>query len=509
MTQQPDTRDPIEQAIARCDTALAQSKAHLDAFHADLAAIEARSGDRAVLYPTTDRIPLRPADLRTAVTNGIWAPEPTRPEPTEADRIEMERDDLRIQLHRERAETAAMVRDRDAALDERDQARREHGEALAHLTDAWAAFNRAGLQSPTASVADLIGQLAAERTRTVERLVAAMDERDQTRADVHRDIARDISYLAADPALLRDWLTTCQPAPVSYGELLHHLGEKIGRGDTTTPEPADDGQDDELDAADVAELLERGETVRVDTDGRIWRPGPGGTWTRADLHADSETELEAECGPTRMVLLIDIETDDEQDDEGDDKLPVWAAQLLAALDAWAQHWHRRRLDCVTPAQQHDTALLAAYDACLAGDGTPGSAPAGAQDAADAAWDALDEAMRPVLVQVADRAGRDATLAQIAADTTQHQAAVLTDTDTDHMSPAYPTTLSPLHMARGTGPGEAERDCPCPKAACGAVDSTRTDPGCTQHPAALARTMRSMHRADRCPANNPANAAREG
>ncbi|MFI1197724.1 hypothetical protein ACH4T9_31310 [Micromonospora sp. NPDC020750] len=130
--------------------------------------------------------------INAARTAGIWAPEPTRPVPTTADRLaeaarntsptraldlEAERDDLRIQLHREQAETCNMVRDRDEVIRERDQAREtaeyrygllvtaaaERDEARGTITAAWAALNAAGLQSPTDSVADLIARLAAQR----------------------------------------------------------------------------------------------------------------------------------------------------------------------------------------------------------------------------------------------------------------------------------------------------------------------------------------------------------
>lgn len=56
-----------------------------------------------------------------------------------------------------------------------------------------------------------------------------------------------------------------------------------------------------------------------------------------------------------------------------------------------------------------------------------------------------------------------------------------------------------HVTRGTGPSHLEANCPCPKEACGAVDSARAVDACTQHPAARARTMRNIHLASECPA----------
>ncbi|MGC5033054.1 hypothetical protein [Micromonospora sp. DT229] len=69
--------------------------------------------------------------------------------------------------------------------------------------------------------------------------------------------------------------------------------------------------------------------------------------------------------------------------------------------------------------------------------------------------------------------------------------------------AQTTTLpTGWHITRGTGPSDLENGCPCPKAACGAVDTEHTNPTCDQHPPSKARTMRHMHRADQCPATAP-------
>ncbi|MCZ7434781.1 hypothetical protein O7598_31280 [Micromonospora sp. WMMC241] len=62
-----------------------------------------------------------------------------------------------------------------------------------------------------------------------------------------------------------------------------------------------------------------------------------------------------------------------------------------------------------------------------------------------------------------------------------------------------TLPAAFHVTRGTWPGFPEANCPCPKEPCGSVDTRRADPACEQHPAGRARTMRQMHRADRCPA----------
>lgn len=84
---------------------------------------------------------------------------------------------------------------------------------------------------------DHAGQAADDRSQD-RAIREALAERDQARAElaaaratVHRDIARHLGWLATDTALLRDWLTTCDPMPTSYAELLGHLAHKIGRGD--------------------------------------------------------------------------------------------------------------------------------------------------------------------------------------------------------------------------------------------------------------------------------------
>lgn len=58
-----------------------------------------------------------------------------------------------------------------------------------------------------------------------------------------------------------------------------------------------------------------------------------------------------------------------------------------------------------------------------------------------------------------------------------------------------------HIGRSwAGMGDPlERDCPCPKAACGLVIEDQADRACGQHPPSRAQTMRQRHPADRCPA----------
>ncbi|MEU4777489.1 hypothetical protein [Micromonospora sp. NPDC023633] len=128
--------------------------------------------------------------------------------------------DARDQLD---ARAATAEQERDDALDDLRELRAHHTELHTRLN---------------ATENDLRSQ-----TRAVRKALA---ERDQAREHVHHDIARQIAMLATDPSLLRDWLTTCQPQPTGFGELLHALADKLRK-----PSPAGLGsscraQEDEL-----------------------------------------------------------------------------------------------------------------------------------------------------------------------------------------------------------------------------------------------------------------------
>ncbi|WP_328339491.1 hypothetical protein [Micromonospora sp. NBC_00421] len=373
---------------------------------------------------------------------------------TEAPMPDQPRTDDRIPLRTTELSTAGLL---DHVTRDRDEARTDLGQALAQLTDAWAALNAAGYAHPVASVADLIRQCAADRDAAVSRLNhtrttahkleverddlriqlgraegdnrAMMRDRDEViaerdkaraqladaRADTHRDIARQIRILADDPTVLRWWLDTCDPTPTGFGELLGHLAEKIGRGDTT--------------------------------------PSPG-------------------SGPTRVHELPAL---------------VFNAISRALQDVWP-------ISVPLPVvrERCTAAVLAALDAepTRAAPEQPGH----------------DDQCTPPLCAACGCwcHGVEQAVAQIAAEAAQHQADVAAGRVDDHLGgpPAG------YHITRGAGPTDLEAGCPCGKAPCGSVDTRRTDPACEQHPADRARTMRQMHLADQCPANNPAN-TREG
>ncbi|MEV4767773.1 hypothetical protein [Micromonospora humida] len=226
-----------------------------------------------------DRIPLRTAELSTA---GLLAQAQAA-----AHALEVERDDLRIQLHRAESETRAMVRDRDAVIVERDQARatvatveREHHESLAALSAVWAALNRGGYSHPTATAAELVEQAVTDRNNA--RDTAAF------RAGVielHIDDARAARTVIDAVRAWRDHHGTASDHAARLDDLQAALA-----------------------AYDSGDPLEDDESVLVDNRGRIWRVGPGDTWRHPVDGVLSWQALEAfDAHPALLVWL------DEQD----------------------------------------------------------------------------------------------------------------------------------------------------------------------------------------------------
>lgn len=58
--------------------------------------------------------------------------------------------------------------------------------------------------------------------------------------------------------------------------------------------------------------------------------------------------------------------------------------------------------------------------------------------------------------------------------------------------------SSLHISRSWSDTRLEDACPCPKAACGFVDTAQVDPECPEHPMRRAKTIRRGHDAKDCP-----------
>ncbi|MFI6228901.1 hypothetical protein ACIBCR_16480 [Micromonospora echinospora] len=70
----------------------------------------------------------------------------------------------------------------------------------------------------------------------------------------------------------------------------------------------DDLTEDDVDA--LTQALEKADSARIDRDGDLWRPTTDGRWTCPGLDRLTLDELEDGWGPTRPVLLVDIEPDD-------------------------------------------------------------------------------------------------------------------------------------------------------------------------------------------------------
>jgi hypothetical protein len=101
----------------------------------------------------------------------------------------------------------------------------------------------------------------------------------------------------------------------------------------------DDLTEDDVDA--LAQALEKADSARIDRDGDLWRPTTDGRWTCPGLDRLTLDELEDGWGPTRAVLLVDIEPDDS--DQADalgspapraQELPAWVLDLVRGLDRY-------------------------------------------------------------------------------------------------------------------------------------------------------------------------------
>jgi hypothetical protein len=60
-------------------------------------------------------------------------------------------------------------------------------------------------------------------------------------------------------------------------------------------------------------------------------------------------------------------------------------------------------------------------------------------------------------------------------------------------------MTGYHIGRSwAGQRFIEDECPCPKAPCGLVDESATDPTCPEHPPERCKTMRQRHSPEQCP-----------
>lgn len=58
----------------------------------------------------------------------------------------------------------------------------------------------------------------------------------------------------------------------------------------------------------------------------------------------------------------------------------------------------------------------------------------------------------------------------------------------------------MHIGRSFSDTRLEDSCPCPKEACGLVNTNNISPDCDQHPPERAKTLRQVHKSDECPSN---------
>lgn len=58
----------------------------------------------------------------------------------------------------------------------------------------------------------------------------------------------------------------------------------------------------------------------------------------------------------------------------------------------------------------------------------------------------------------------------------------------------------MHIGRSFSDTRLEDLCPCPKEACGLVNTDNISPDCDQHPPERAKTLRQVHKGDECPSN---------
>ncbi|WP_194821282.1 hypothetical protein [Micromonospora sp. S-DT3-3-22] len=414
--------------------------------------------------------------------------------------LEVERDDLRIQLHREQADGRAMMRDRDEVIRERDKAREQLDNVTADLDHAQSVADR--LREQLRANGTLLTRLR-DLAEQADRAWAAHDTvGEPAPADnpavlpaVLRAAARDLRLLADDHAA----------DSLGFG-----IGWAADRLDAWADNPDDDGTAERDDCERLADAMERAESVRIDTRDVIWRTAPDGRWQHPLYGLHTLDEIHDKYGQTCTALMLATEPEDEEEEVG-------RCEHDVSLD---DECRQCLIDTYGPDAGDSQPAVHAP--------SPGSGPARALDVAERLAAALTSAVRQMcitshpgepclrtgwvrvtevdewraaLAEYADLA-KAATLAQIERDAAQHQAAVAAGRVDDHLG-GPPTGY---HVTRGTGPSDLEATCPCPKAPCGYVVRTAEATGCELH--GPSETMRGGHFAASCPANSPAS-TREG
>lgn len=211
-------------------------------------------------------------------------------------------------------------------------------------------------------------------TRSQDRAIRELTaERDQARenAEYYYGMLGTVAAERDDAlASLRDVLAELRDRTAE----LRAAQEQIAMHSTPTDEQTTEPDDD----ADLADALERAESVRIDRDDSIWRPVAHG-WKTQGYNPLTLDRLEALFGPTRAVLLVDIEQDDEQEattglgspaDRAQDIRPAaWEQQAIdAAAAGLGDAWSVLATDPTSGRRLATAAVRAIIDAGLAGDG---------------------------------------------------------------------------------------------------------------------------------------------
>ena len=142
---------------------------------------------------------------------------------------------------------------------------------------------------------------------------------------------------------------------------------------------ASEGADDTSVDGPLTDALERAESALIDRDDSVWHPGDGGHWTSRYLEPMTRAEIDQLYGPTRAVLLVNIEPDGEQDADTLGSPPAraqdgirpaaWEQQATdAAQAALGDAWHWLTFDPTSRTRLAASAVRAIIDAGLAGPG---------------------------------------------------------------------------------------------------------------------------------------------
>lgn len=198
----------------------------------------------------------------------------------------------------------------------------ERDDAYAELDHARAALNRAGVNGPGAigdcidAAAEALARLRTDRERltgevAAARALAASRLAELREADQHRATTQAALVAALDRSarLEREADTWRRRLADETAPLRADL-----RSTTRALREALAERDEARTAvAQTEQLLADAATARIDHRDRIWRPTDAG-WSRPPFRPLSTEDLHQQHGPTRTVLLIDVDGHDQAAD---------------------------------------------------------------------------------------------------------------------------------------------------------------------------------------------------